>query len=435
MVYDVAVIGTGPDPSEPGPDGYAMGYRHGRAYANNADCELVACADIIPENGEAFAAAFDLGADAAYEEYEEMLAAVEPDLVSVCVPPGIHADIVVGCAESGHVDAVHCEKPMADTWSDCRQMVRACDRADVQLTINHQRRFGAPFRKVKELLVDDEIGELRRLEFAGETLFDAGIHQMDLCQFFTDESDVDWVAAQVDYREENRWFGTPNATQAIVQWRFRDGTFGLAMTGNSRPPGACYLRLVGADGVIELGVDEGPTLRYRTDGGKWSAVDTDGENLHGRGSPGYLGAVVGKLRRRLPFVSAPDRPRHVFIERAIADAVAGLKGDAEPELAGRNALRSTEVIFAAWESARRGGRVDLPLEIEGNPLVDMIESGQVGPESEAAAGADAAPEGAATAADGGGDAGGADGDGDDDESDFNWGGDADGRGGASDPGQ
>ncbi|QWC20211.1 Gfo/Idh/MocA family oxidoreductase [Halorubrum sp. 2020YC2] len=429
MVYDVAVIGTGPDPSDPGRDGYAMGYRHGRAYADNADCELVACADIVPENGAAFAEAFDLGADAAYEDYEELLAAVEPDLVSVCVPPGIHADIVVGCAESGRVEAIHCEKPMADTWGDCREMVRACDRADVQLTINHQRRFGAPFRKAKRLIANGEVGTLRRLEFADETLFDAGVHQVDLCQFLTDGTDVDWVAAQVDYREENVWFGTPNATQALVQWRYDDGTFGLATTGDSSPPGACYLRVVGADGVVELGVDDGPTLRYRTDGGAWTAVDTDGENLHGRDSPGYLGAAVGKIRSRLPLVSTADRTAPIFIERAIADAVDGLKRDVEPELSGRNALRATEVIFAAWESARRGGRVDLPLEVEDNPLAAMIDSGRLGPgASESGDAEGAAAERGSTAADGGD---GVDGNGGDEGSDEDEGSDADERGGPS----
>ncbi|MUW14921.1 gfo/Idh/MocA family oxidoreductase [Halorubrum sp. CBA1125] len=382
MVYDVAVIGTGPDPTDPGRDGYAMGYRHGHAYANNEACELVACADIVPENGRAFARAFDLGEDAAYEDYEEMLAAVEPDLVSVCVPPGIHADIVVNCAESGHVAAIHCEKPMADTWGDCRAMVRTCDRAGVQLTINHQRRFGAPFRKARRLLADGKIGDLQRLEFAGETLFDAGIHQVDLCQYFTDGADVEWVLAQVDYRQENVWFGTPNATQAVVQWRYADGTFGLATTGDSRPQGTCYLRLVGADGVIDIGVDDGPTLRSRTTGGKWKSVDTDGENLHGRESPGYLGAALRKARTRLPLLSAEDRTTPIFIERAIADAIEGLETGSEPELSGRRALRSTEVIFAAWESTRRRGRVDLPLEIEDNPLVAMIESGQLGPRSD-----------------------------------------------------
>ena len=391
MVYDVAVIGTGPDPSDPDRDGYAMGYRHGHAYENNADCELVACADIVLENGRAFAREFDLREGTAYEDYGTMLDAVEPDLVSVCVPPGIHAGIVEDCAESGNVSAIHCEKPMADTWGDCRSMVRTCDRNRVQLTINHQRRFGAPFRKAKELLDDGAIGSLTRIEFADETLFDAGIHQVDLSRYFTDGADVEWVLAQVDYREENRWFGTPNATQALAQWRYADGTVAIATTGESTPEGACYLRLAGTDGAIEVGVEDGPTLRYRTDDGRWKSADTDGENLHGFESPGYLGAALLKLRRRLPLVSTEDPEAPVFIERAIADAVEGLKTGSEPELSGRNALRATEVVFAAWESARRRGRIDLPLEVDDNPLVAMIDAGWLGPAADRAASAADAP--------------------------------------------
>lgn len=389
MVYDVAIIGTGPDPTDPGRDGWAMGYRHAHAYESTDGCELVACADIVPENAHAFARTFGLGEDAAYEDYETMIAAVEPDVVSVCVPPGIHAEIVVTCAESGDVAAIHCEKPMADTWADCEAMVRSCERAGVQLTINHQRRFGAPFRKAKQLLRDDTVGELQRIEFAGETLFDAGIHQFDLCRYFTDDADVEWVLAQVDYREENLWFGTENATQAVAQWRYADGTTGLATTGESRAAGTCYLRLVGEDGAIELGVDDGPTLRYCQGDDGWKTVDTDGENLHGRGSPGYAGVAVRKLRARLPLVSTDDRTAPLFIERAIADVIESLETGTEPELAGRGALRATELVFASWESTRRRGRVDLPLDIEDNPLVDMIDSGQLGPERDQTAPEDA----------------------------------------------
>jgi len=315
-----------------------------------------------------------------------MIASVEPDVVSVCVPPGIHADIVVTCAESGHVSAIHCEKPMADTWADCEAMVRACDRAGVQLTINHQRRFGRAFRKAKQLLTDDAVGELQRIEFAGETLFDAGTHQFDLCRYFTDGADVEWVLAQVDYREENVWFGTPNATQAVAQWRYADGTIGLATTGESRPAGTCYLRLVGESGAIELGVDDGPTLRYRQEDGGWKMVDTDGENIHGRGSPGYAGAAMRKLRARLPFVSTDDQTVPLFIERAIADVIKGLETGAEPELAGRGALRATELIFASWGVGTAAGPGRPPARHRGQPLVAMIDSGRLGPEGPYSAG-------------------------------------------------
>jgi hypothetical protein len=45
-------------------------------------------------------------------------------------------------------------------------------------------------------------------------------------------------------------------------------------------------------------------------------------------------------------------------------------------------LPATALIFGAWESVRRRGRVDVPLEmdIEDNPLEDMVERGVLTPE-------------------------------------------------------
>ena len=41
-------------------------------------------------------------------------------------------------------------------------------------------------------------------------------------------------------------------------------------------------------------------------------------------------------------------------------------------LSSRKALQATELIFATYESARRGARVTLPLEIDGSPLLEIL---------------------------------------------------------------
>jgi predicted dehydrogenase len=378
MTYDVAIIGTGPDPDDPDESGYAMAYRHAPGYRRLDDCRLVACADIVPENAAAFADRFDLDRSNVFEEYERLLEAVEPDVVSVCVPPSVHEEIVVGCAESGVVRAVHCEKPMADTWDGCRRMVRAARDNGVQLTINHQRRFATPVRRARDLLDDGEIGALRRVEVGGENLYDYGAHLFDLCDFFTGEADVQWVLAGLDYTEENRQFGTHNENRAVAHWRYEDGVHGLASTGEgSALP--CDLRLTGTDGVVDLGVDDGPPIRIRSpDTSGWRAVDTGGDGFH-RPAPDTLSAAARKLTDRLPLVSTVPGldAQPTYIERGIADLVAALEEGREPALAAENALRATELIFACWESARRTGRVDLPLEVTGNPLEAMVDSGQV----------------------------------------------------------
>lgn len=375
MTYTIAFIGTGANPDTPGREGYAMAYRHASGYQRLNDCELVACADIVRENAERFAAEFDIGM--VYEDYEQMLQEVRPDIVSVCVPPSVHAEIVIGCAESGVVEAIHCEKPMAETWADCREMVTVCDDRGVRLTINHQRRFGVPFRKAKALLEKGTIGDLQRIEFAAENLYDGGSHLFDLCNYYVDNATAEWVLAGIDYRERNLWFGTHNENQALAQWRYDTGVFGLASTGLGAQFIDCQLRLHGSEGTIEIGVDDGPSLRVRrAKDANWERVDTDGENVHGPSSSRIRAGfrrVAGRVSDRLETALAPT----TYIDRAIEDVVDAVRTNSESELSAANALQANELIFASWESARRRGRVDLPLTIKDNPLASMVESGQL----------------------------------------------------------
>ena len=369
MGYTAAVIGTGPEPDDPGRDGYAMAYHHATGYEKLENCDLVACADLVRENAAAFAEEFELADDAVFESYERLLEAVEPDVVSVCVPSAHHARIVIDCVRSDLVDAVHCEKPIADRYNDARLTVQEANRHDVQVTFNHQRRFGEPFRRAKDLLDDGEIGELERLEFSAPIgVLEYGSHSFDLCNYYNDETPAEWVMAQVDYREENVQFGTHNENQAVVVWEYENGVHGLGTTNETDGSGptdavSCHNRLIGTEGTIEVGPgyagdgddEDRPTLRIRRAGdAEWEAVDVDG-GLHDWG----------------------------YVDAAIEDVVRCLETGEDPELGAENALNATEIIFAAWESSRRRGRVDLPLAIDDNPLAEMVESGELTPEPRA----------------------------------------------------
>ena len=350
--YDVAFVGTGANPENPSGEGFAMAYSHADAYEKLEGCSLVACADIVRDNAEAFAETYDVPAENVFEDYEEMLRAMEPDVVSVCTPPAVHAELVVGCARSGGVDAIHCEKPMARTWGGAQRMAQECWRRDVQLTINHQRRFGKPFRNAKELLDGGEIGDLKRVEYTWGNFYDNGTHAIDLCTYFNDERPAEWVIGGLDYREEKVLFGAHNENQMFALWEYDNGVHGIASTGEGSGLANAGFRLVGTDGEIEIDSDEGPVLRVRRAGdAEWEPIDCDGETIHGPG----------------------------FIDRAIADVIASLREGRECELGARNALTTAEIIFGGYESVRRRGRVDFPLEIEDNPLESMIETGALTP--------------------------------------------------------
>ncbi len=341
----VGIIGCGRPRNEPGATGYGMSHAHARGYEASPDATIVALADINLENARAFQR--EHGGERLYADYHEMLAKENLDIVSVCTWPHLHAPMVIAAAEAG-VRAIHCEKPMAPTWGEARRMAEVCAARGVQLTINHQRRFGEPFRKAKALLDQGVIGPLLRIEAHCDNLFDWGTHWFDMMFFFNGETPAEWVMGQIESRGGRPIFGVFVEKQGLALVRFQNGVYGLMATGDL-PGWGPDIRLVGAEGTIEIGVNREVHLRYgNTAQAGWQIVPTS-EGLHGEDC----------------------------VKRGVLDLIEALQTGREPELSARKALQATELIFAAYESARIRGRVNLPLTIEDSPLLTMLAEGAI----------------------------------------------------------
>jgi predicted dehydrogenase len=318
-----------------------MAHNHARGYKQSPDAEFVAVTDISLENAQAFQKEYDI--PEVYTDYSEMLAQANLDIVSICTWPHLHAPMVLACAKAG-VRAVHCEKPMATTFGDSKRMVEACEQSGTQLSFNHQRRFGMPYRKAKELLKEGRIGNLERLEARTSNLFDWGTHWFDMMFYYNDDLPAEWLLGQIEIRNHRTVYGALIENQGLAYWKWQNGVYGLMTTGFEAGPCADNT-LIGSEGRIEVGVKDGPNLRIWGKGqSSWEEVPTENEL-----SGGFL------------------------TYRSIQDALDSLNQGREPELSGRRALQATELIFATYESSRRRGRVTLPLDVEDSPLQALIE--------------------------------------------------------------
>lgn len=348
--FKVGIIGCGRPWKAENATGFGQGHVHAMGYKASPDCELVAAADINPENLKLFCQEHNV--PHGYQDYQEMLAKEQLDIVSICVWPQLHLPMSAAAARAG-VKAIHCEKPIAPTWGESRELGRVCAENKVQLTFNHQRRFGKPFRQAKELLNSGAIGKLLRLEAFAPDLFDWGTHWFDMMFMYNNEIPAQWVIGQIDVRNHRVVFGVVHEGQGLCHVQWQNGVQGLLITSADmwRTPGeGCANRLIGTEGMIEVGVPQGPQLRYCNpeSSGRWQEVDT-GDQIHGN-------------------------HHHTA---AVLDLVDALKTGREPQLAGRRALQALELSFATYESSRRRARVDLPLEIEDSPLQAMLAAGEV----------------------------------------------------------
>jgi predicted dehydrogenase len=333
--YRVGIIGCGRPRSSEGASGFGMSHFHARGYADSPHAEIVALSDIVGSHAEAFQEIH--GGDALYEDYREMLRNEHLDIVSICTWPHLHADMVIAAAEAG-VKAIHCEKPMAPTWAEARRMAQICEDRGVQLTFNHQRRFGPEFRQAREILRSGAIGDLVRLEGACGNLFDWGTHWFDMFFFYNDERNVEWVLGQVEPTGGRSIFGIQVEGQAISEFRFENGVIGV-LTTSVEEGWPLSTRIVGTDGVIEAALRTDPLRTWVKGSSQWEVIPLEGDNS-----------------------------LETTVARGVVDTVAALKEGREPELSSRKVVKATELIFATYESARKGGRIDLPLQVEDSAI-------------------------------------------------------------------
>jgi predicted dehydrogenase len=115
--------------------------------------QMVAACDLDAPKAEAFTRDFRLKA---YTDLDAMLDAERPDFVDVATRPATHVPLVERLAARRL--PVLCQKPMAETWDDCRRVAATARRAGIRLMINENWRWQAWYRKIHELIKEGRIG-------------------------------------------------------------------------------------------------------------------------------------------------------------------------------------------------------------------------------------------------------------------------------------
>ncbi|GGA48280.1 Gfo/Idh/MocA family protein [Paenibacillus physcomitrellae] len=188
----VGIIGTG-----------KIAETHLKAYAEFSErCRVVALANPGMDKAAALRDRFGLDCRLV-QDYRELLRDGELDLVSICAPPHLHAEIAVNCLEAG----VHVliEKPMAMSLAECDRMLEAQASSGRLLSVVGQERFVDKNVKLKAVLESGLIGRIVHAQvesywWRGRSYYDVwwrgsweregggctlnhGVHHMDLLQW------------------------------------------------------------------------------------------------------------------------------------------------------------------------------------------------------------------------------------------------------------
>lgn len=97
-----------------------------------------------------------------YDDAAALINDPEVDAVYIATPPDTHAEYTRQVAAAGK--PVYVEKPMARTHAECLEMLEACKAADVPLYVAYYRRMLPRFLKIKEVIDEGYLGEVRMVE-------------------------------------------------------------------------------------------------------------------------------------------------------------------------------------------------------------------------------------------------------------------------------
>lgn len=329
---------------------HAAAYTH--ALTQIAHVQVAAIYDEDADRGCAYAQHF--GVPNYYSTLAPLLERPDIHAVVVCSANDDHAEHVIAAAESGK--HVLCEKPIATRLADAQAMIDACQQAGVQFHVAFPSRFMLEVQQAKQMIGNNEIGSVfgivggnrgrpplppaypawitQAAHAGGGAVLDHSVHVTDAMRFVTG-AEVETVCAEIGTLfNENLQVDDCG----LLLLKFRNGIAASVDPSWAIPHANpfhydFYLRITGTDGLIALD-DTQQALR----------VSTDTRQERG---------VVWEA-----FGSNPDLEmvRHFVSCIRTGETVS-------PGASGEDGLRALEIALAAYESARTGESVHLPLEL------------------------------------------------------------------------
>ncbi|HJY25707.1 MAG TPA: Gfo/Idh/MocA family oxidoreductase [Actinomycetes bacterium] len=329
---------------------------HCASIAMGSAGEVAAIASPTPGHAEELAERYDV--PRTYRDYREMLKDPEIEMITITAPNKLHCQITVDAANEGKHVVV--EKPMAMTLQECDEMIAACERQGVHLFYAEELFFTPKYVKAKEMADQGAFGDVYLVkqsemhfgphadwfwdvdQSGGGVFMDMGCHGLAFCYWFLGRPDPVAITAQMGtYVHGDKTRGDDHSF-AIVE--FAGGAIGHVEDS--------WARRGGMDDRIEV---------YGSDGCTYG-------NLHmGNALPTYSEAGYGYAVEKAPSTQGWTYPVYEELwnygfPQELEHFARCVRGREEPQATGRDGRVAQELLFAGYQSAGLGQRVELPFD-------------------------------------------------------------------------
>ena len=196
-----------------------------------------------------------------YPDYRDLLADPNVEMVIVVLPLHLHAQVTIDALRAGK--HVLCEKLMAKTVMECKQMIREADKAKLLLAVGHQRHYSYLYQNCLALInregkdVLGDINHIRAYWHRNQT--NAGQPGAEKGLFDGWSPSIPYSDRSIDYKS----YGY-DSLEALIRWRlFKSTGGGLIVELGSHQLDACSIFLGKVHPVAVQGVG---TKAFFTDG-------------------------------------------------------------------------------------------------------------------------------------------------------------------------
>jgi predicted dehydrogenase len=208
--------------------------KHLNNYKSLPNIELVSVCDVNIESAKRLAEKYHI--PKVYSNYEDMLNSEDLDLVSVCTPNYLHAEISIYSLLKGV--NVHCEKPLAINANEAKRIVEAKNKSRKKLMVGLNNRFTNEAIFLKKYIDEGFLGDIYKVNAGwirrsgipgrgtwftnkdmagGGVMIDLGVHYLDLALFLMGMPEPSYIAGstyhhfdQTTTRNRNGYKGNPN---------------------------------------------------------------------------------------------------------------------------------------------------------------------------------------------------------------------------------
>ena len=198
------------------------------------------------------------------KDFDELLAVPGLDAVVICSPTDTHADYVVKAAKAGK--QIFCEKPLDLSLERVKEVLAIVEESGVKLMLGFNRRFDPEFKKIRQLVTNDAIGDVQIVKItsrdpgpppvsyvkvSGGMFLDMTIHDFDMARYISGKQ-VKEVFAKATVKIDPEIGQAGDVDTAIITLTFEDDS--MAVIDNCRKAVYGYdqrLEVFGSKGMAQ----------------------------------------------------------------------------------------------------------------------------------------------------------------------------------------